>query len=831
MRELFDDFHRDVRQAFRLWRSNAGLSLTVLTTLGLSVGVATSIFTFVDVLLLRELPVRAPRQLFAVASEAGSDLNLNPRYFSLEFFRQLTSSDPTFRDLMASSVVVSSGVNLSTEGVAERVRAELVSGNYFRVLGRAASIGRTIAEQDDSVGSGPVVVLSDAAWRLRFGGRSDIVGRTIRLNGRSCTVIGVMGREFFGTRVGLTPDLWAPLSMTPQMAGDPVPSRDSNYIELMMRVTPPASLAAVEGALALAYQDRIRTTSPTQSIGPAQPQQPSLRLVPAAGGLSLLRGQYRQPLVILLSAVALLLIIACANIANLLLARGLARRREMAIRVSQGATWTRMIRQLITESLVMTFAGGLLSWAIAIVLGQGLLAYLPGSSAAAQFSPDVRAFVFTFGLVTLAGVAFGMVPGRIAARLDVNLALRRDSDHGGSLFRRVDAQTVVSGLQVALSLVLLVAWLLFARSLHNIRSVDTGFAKESIVLAALDPVRSSYSQERARVFYDELLTRLRTQPGVRAAGLASHGSLSGVLAPGTRFMNTPMHADRQQLPASADATVYFNSVTPGYFDAVGMVVRRGRDFTPRDDPRAPRVAIVNDTAVRYFFGDADPIGRRIGSGRTGPAEIEVIGVVNDAKYLNLREEAPRIVYRPHAQAFLSLMTLHVRSETDSGALATLIQQEVHGLDASLPVFQVQTMRQRVDDSLRQERLVTAVATALSLLGTLLALLGVFSVVNYSVTTRSRELAVRIALGAQPRQILSEVLSRAVLTVLSGVIIGLPIAIVSMRLYQTILYGITGTSTPLIAAAILSLMLIGLGAGCLPARRAVRIDPMLALRND
>jgi predicted permease len=803
-----------------------------LTSLTLSIGAATAVFTFFDVLLLRPLPVRAPQELHAVGPATAANLDLNPLYFSPAFYRQLTETDPAFRDLFASSVVVSSGVHLSADGSAERLRAELVSGNYFRVLGISARMGRTISEDDDrSIGAHPVAVLSQVAWRQRFGSRADIVGQTVRLNGFPYTIIGVTGEGFYGTRPGFTPDLWVPLSMTSQVAVGLNPSPGSSYIELTLRVAPHTSRVAIENVLTAAYQQWIAGTSTPPADATAGRQQPTLRLVPAGRGLSLLRGQYGQPLVILLSAVAILLIIACANIANLLLARGIARQREMAIRLSQGATRLRITRQLVTESLLLTFAGGALGWFAAVVMGQSLLSFLPGSAATWQFTPNARAFLFTTGIVTLAGFAFGLVPSRHAGRLDLNQALRKDTVGLGLPFKPFDSQSLLSALQVALSLVLVIASVLFARTLHNIRSGETGFQQEGVLLAALDPTKSGYSEPRARILYDEVLTRLRAQPTVRAAGLASYGSLSGVMAAGTRSLSTPMHAGGRVLQPTADATVYINIVTPGYFEAVGMAVRRGRDFTPQDVSSAPKVAIVNETAARYFFGDADPVGQRIGSGRTGPAEIEVVGVVRDAKYLNLREQPRRTVYRPHAQAFLSLMTLHVSTAGHPTTLGPVVLREVRALDPSLPVFNVQTMHGRIDESLRQERLVATLAGALSVLGTLLAVVGVYGVLNYAVTRRRRELAIRIAVGASPRQIVSSVLRRSLQIALGGLALGIPLALMSTAMYRTFLFGVTSTEPSVVCAAAVAAVLLSVAAGYIPARRALRIDPLVALREE
>jgi predicted permease len=832
MMDLARSVGQDVRHAVRLWWKSPGLSLTVLASLTLSIGAATAVFTFFDVLLLRPLPVRVPAELYAVGPAAGGNLDLNPTYFSYPFYKELTHTNTAYADLFASSVVVSSGVNLTAGSSTERLRAELVSGNYFRVLGVSSIAGRVLSEDDDRLlGAQPVVVLSHSAWRRWFDGRPDVTGQTIRLNGLPYTVIGVAPESFFGTRVGFSPDVWAPLAMTEQLSAGLRPSNNANYVELGIRLAPGVSVTATSDALTTAYRDWIATNDSVRGDTRASRPLRTLRLVPAGRGLSLLRGQYGQPLVILLAGVGVLLAIACANISNLLLARGLARRREMAIRVSQGATRLRMVRQLVTECLVLATAGGILGWCASLGLGRALLAFLPSNAAPWQFSPNARAFLFTTVVVVVTGFVSGLVPSRIAARLDVYHVLRRDTVDANPAWRWLDAQSVLSALQVALSLMLVVASVLFARSLRNIRSVETGFDQSHVLLAALDPVKSGYSKERTRAFYDALLDGLRHEPGVRAVGLASYGSLSSVLAAGTRFLNTTMHGAGQQLQPDDDATVWMNMITAGYFDAVGLPLRGGRDFSARDDSRVGNVAIVNETAARYFFGMDDPVGKRIGSVRMGDADIEVVGVVADAKYLDLREASRRIVYRPHAQAFRSLMTLHVRAASDPAALAPTLERDVRALDPALPLFQVQTMRGRMDESLRQERLVATLAGALATLGTALAMVGLYGVVSYAVTRRTRELAVRLALGASAGHVLSTVLWRTFAIALAGIVIGVPLTLVCSQLFHGFLFGIPSDDPVTMMVAVGVLLLLTLGAGYVPARRALRIDPMTALRQE
>jgi predicted permease len=825
MLEVIGTVGQDVRYAVRFWCKSPGLSLAAIVSLALSVGAATAVFTCYDVVLLRPLPVHAPQQLFAVGPP-GNDLNVSPRYFSHPFYRELRDNDTRFKDLIASSTAVSTGVNLQVGASTERVRAELVSGNYFRVLGVRAVLGRTFTEEDDRlVGGNPVVVLSHASWRRWFGARPDLVGQTIRLNGHSYTVIGVTGEDFFGTRVGLNPDLWAPLSMTAQMSGDTVsPTADNNYIELMLRLASPSDSGAVEGLATSAYRQW------TKARGETGHAQVTLQLTPARRGLSLLRGQYGQALLILLSAVAVLFIIACANIGNLLLARGIARRREMAIRLSVGATPRRTARQLVTECLVLSVTGGLLGWCTSLIMGQALLSFLPAAGAESQFVPGGRVFLFTIGSVVLAGLGFGLAQARTAARLDLHQALTGHVIGHGVTSRRIDGQSLSSALQVALSLVLVIASVLFGRSLQNIRGVDTGFRRDHLLLLSLDPGKSGYSDARAALFYDTLLDSLRQQPGIRAAGLASYGSLSGVLPVGTRFLNTQMYPAGRPPQPGEDAMVWINIVSPGYLDAVATPLLQGRDFTARDRKGAPRVALVNETAARHFFGTENPIGQRIGYGAAA-ADIEVVGLVKDTKYLDLREEPRRIVYRPLAQETRSLMTLHINTAADPTATLSTVRREIRALDPSIPLFHIRTMRSRIDESTRQERLVATLASGLSVLGTLLAMVGLYAVVNYGVRRRTRELAVRMALGARPAGVVLAVLKRTLLIALSGIIVGLPATLLGMQVFEGFLFGIEPRDPPTVLVVTVLLVLLAVAAGYAPARRASRIDPMEALRQE
>jgi predicted permease len=736
LRETISIVGRDVRHALRFWLKSPGVSVPALASLTLTIGAAAAVFTVFDALLWRALPVKSPSELHAVALP-DRDANVSPPYFSYPFYTSLSTTLPDLT-FIASSVTISPGVNVAQGSTTTRLRAELVSGNYFQVLGVSARLGRVFSADDDRApGAHPVVVLSHSAWLRDFAGRDDIVGQSILVNGQPFSVAGVASQEFFGTRTGFVPDLWAPLTMTVEMSGGAGSlSPNTNYVELMARIRPGAQLGSLQADFSATHHRWLGSVHP-RSVGSRANE---YRLVPAGAGLSLLRGQYRQPLTMLLGMVSVLVVVAYANVANLLLARGVGRRKELAVRLSLGATRARLVRQSLVECAVLTGTSGLLAWGTSVLLGRFLLSYVPVMIGGSQFAAGWRTFVF----VALAGVAgtavFAAVQLRPARSADLAHDLKRAAAGGGGATSDFPVQSVLTILQVVLSLVLVAASLVLGRSLSNLMASDMGFRRDNVLVAALDPGKSGYSDERAEVFYDALLDRVRALPGVNDTALASYGSLSGLLPAGTRFLNTAMHGEGRDLQPNEDATVYLNIVTPDSFANIGPRLLRGRDFSKDDRRGGLPVAVVNEAAAKFFFGADDPIGRRIGSGQSGPATIEIVGVVRDAKYLNIREDPRRTVYRPLSQAPRSLMTLHVSTKADPAAVAPLVEREVRALDPTVPLFQVQSMRGRIDDSLRQERLMAALGRALGTLGSLLAMIGLYGVVNYAVVRDARHRA-------------------------------------------------------------------------------------------
>lgn len=823
---------QDLRYAVRILKKDSGFTTAVALTFALGIGCTTAVFTFVDALLLRKLPARSPEQL-VVVSAPGRDPNLNPRYLSHAFYQHLRGSNPIFSHLVATSVAVSSGINLRAGDSTDRVRAELVSGNYFNVLGATTTVGRTLSEDDDRTpGAHPVVVLSHDYWQRRFISSPEVVGRTVSVNGHPFTVIGIASRDFFGVRPGFGPDLWAPIMMVKQVSGGGISpnTRDQNYLELLARIEPDVNLREAGVAATAIYQSWLDSEGMLQPVGQGNAR-PTLELTPAPGGISRIRGEYSQPLIILMIFVGLLLLLTCANVSMLALARATARVKEIAIRLSVGAGWMRLVRQLMTESLLLGGLGGGLGWLLSIYLGHAILLFLPGASEPGQFAPNARTFLFTLVISGLTGVLFGLAPALVATRTDVIRALKSDSGYRGGAARRLGLREALSALQVAISLLLVIGAGLFLRTLYNLKAIDMGFRGENVLLASLDPAKSGYDRQKLAPFFDQLIQRIRQQPGIIEVGLASHGSLSGVLPSGMRFLNTTMHAEGYGATSGEEMNFYNNFVTPGYFPAVGIQILRGRNFDQQDRQGSAKVAIVNEAAARHWFKGEDPIGKHIGKGTIGPSDIEIVGVVKDAKYVDVREKALRTVYLPFHQSPSSPMTIHIKTIVDPRTVIPIVQREVRALDAGVPVFLMQTMSARVDDALSQERLITTLATVLAILGTLLASIGLYGVVSYSAVQRTREIGIRIALGAQRIDLLKLVIGRGMKVTLIGLTLGLVAAVALTRQMTSLLYGISATDPLTFSFIVLLLTDIALVACYIPARRAARVDPIVAMHTE
>jgi predicted permease len=486
---------------------------------------------------------------------------------------------------------------------------------------------------------------------------------------------------------------------------------------------------------------------------------------------------------------------------------------------------------MLTEAVLLSSLGGILGWFASLYLSRFLLAFLPANAQPSQFHPNATIFFFALFVSVVNGLLFGIAPAVLVLRTDLVSAAKSSLSSSLGRAKGLTFRGALSTAQVALSLMLIVASGLFIRTVHNLRATEMGFRQSSVFLASLDPARNGYKEDRLLTFYDQVQRSVREQPGVVDVALASYGTLSGVLPAGTRFMNNAMHAAGQDPAPGEDLTTYVNTVTPGYFRAVGLSIVAGRDFGPQDRAGAGKVAIINEAAAKYWFSGANPIGKRIGPGAAGSTDIEVIGVVKNAKYLAVREKDLRIMYRPLAQEVSSPMALHVRTAANGAGIGPYVRRAVQTVDSHVPLFNVQTIEARIDESLAQERLVSTLATMLGVLGTVLAGIGLYSLINYSVVQRTREIGMRMALGATPGKVLATFIRTVYVIIVAGVALGVPFSVAGAHIFSGFLYGLSPTDPFTFGAAIGLLVLIGTVATLVPAIRATRVDPLNALRQE
>jgi putative ABC transport system permease protein len=759
------------------------------------------------------------------------------------------------------------------------VAGQLVSGNYYSVLGVNAVLGRTILPDDDRApGQSPVCVISYNYWQRRFAGDPAVVGKAIRLGGSPFTIIGVTPPEFFGLEIGSSLDISVPLMMQQQVMpgiSSFVDGESPNtYFRLMGRLKPEGTILQAQTSLDVLYRQLCAEYSAINwgfkfTAVPWSEE----RLVLEAGsrGLSDLRRQFSRTLFVLMILVALVLAVACANVAGLLLARAVARRKEIAIRLAMGSSRLRLVRQLLTESVLLSGIGGMLGLLIAYWGSRLLLPLLSQGEIPTQLNltPDARLLSFGVAVSLLTGVLFGLAPALLATRVDVNSALKNEASGlargSGSLGASLTFGKIFVVSQVALSLLLLIGAGLFVRSLRNLQQVDAGFVRENVLVQKLEPVGSDRGKNlRLARGYDNLLRRVDAIPGVTVASLVGYSPLTRrewlVMGQNPEYRN-PMEIQGYTPHSGEEVIIPWMQVYPNSFAALGIPILEGRDFNPQDPqalvlngcPPAPVrwMGIINESMARRFYGNESPIGRRFGfvhPGRSccrapggstaclsfgGPGEIEIIGVVKDVKYTSLRGEGGPMFYLPFNQAGTGRgqMTLVVRTAGDPKPVVAAIQREVRALDPAMPMFEVETLADQVGASLLQERLLATLASSFGFLALLLSCLGLYGILSYSVARRTNEIGIRMALGADRRDLLWLVLRDALRLVLLGVLLGIPAALAAARLIASQLFGISAADPLAIGLAALVLLAVAAIAGYLPARRATRVDPLVALRYE
>ncbi len=853
-RRLEEEMFQDLRFGLRLLLKNGSFTAVAALSLALGIGANTAIFSLINVTLLKTLPVKDPQGLvfFMVTGPQGTGTG-----FSYPLLERFNRNNRSFTGIIAASTA--GHIRLTEPGTGEQVelaQGARVSGNFFSELGVDAIAGRTLTEDDDSPnGAQPVAVISYNFWKRRFALDPGVVGRKVRIDDFPFTIVGVAPPGFFGIEVGGGPDLWWPIRMTPQVILGDQSLSDSGrrWLYLMARLKPGAGVEQASAEMNAVFRQDLDEIAPERlaSLTPTQRRnyfERNIQLVAGGTGFTWLRQRVKQPLLILLIVVGLTLLIACANVANLLLARAAGRRKEIALRLAIGAGRFRLVRQLLTESLLLAALSGALGLLLAQWGARLLLAYMPPEQTATfDLAPDAKVFAFTLAISILTSLLFGLAPALGATRLDLSSSLKDTAGVGASRSRLTPNKLLIV-TQVALSLFLLVGAGLFIRSLQNLKNLDAGFDRENVTLFSLNSP-SGYTLAQRINLYRQALDRLKALPGVTSASLSSFSLLSG------SGMNSNVVVDGYANQPDEDMDCHRLWVGPNYFATMGMSLLQGRDFSPQElqpqgeplidqpatsrsstpQPTAPIAAVINKTMAWRFFRDQNPLGRRF-SVQNGPLRgipIEVIGVIKDAKYYNLREKTPPTYYlsffqRPReGQAG----TMLLRGFASPASATMEIQRAIRELDPRAQALNLRTMNEVVNRSLLQERFVAQLGGFFSLFALLLASIGLYGVMSYSVTRRTNEIGIRMALGARGADIVRMVMKEFMLMVMIGGAIGLSAALATTRLVSSLLFGLTPNDPAPIAVAAALMITVAALAIYLPARRASRVDPVVALRRE
>lgn len=831
----------DIRFAIRTLRRSPAFITVAVLSLALGIGANTSIFSLLYQVLLRSLPVSQPEQLVAFHSDGpqsnGSSSNDNyETVFSYPVYKDLRDRSQTLSGVIARS---SGPVSLTTGSQTERASAEVVSGNFFEVLGVKPVLGRLFSASDDrTFGAHPVIVLGHNYWTSHFGASPAALNQKVLVNGNPMVVVGVAPPGFRGVLTGQTPDLYVPIAMKEQVSpgwaaqGRAVDSRSMRWLTILARLQPGVSRSQAQVSLQPLYKSILREeTEQTRMSGRKREQflAKVLELRPAAEGLNSLSRQWRTPLAVLMVMVCLLLLIACANIASLLIARATSRRREIAVRLAMGAHRFHLVRQLLVESLLIAVIGGLLGLAFSAALSGALLRLLPEGEVGGWLTAntDFRLFGFSLALSLLTGLLFGLIPALQSTRPDLAPALKEQTTNASSSAAHAHLRRVLVVIQISVSLLLLVGAGLFTRSFVNLLQHNPGFHAENLLTFSVDPKLSGYTNPRSLSFYHDLQGRLAVLPGVRLVSSAQFGPFMNSNRSGNVTVEGYQAKEGEDLDCSQTA------IGPAYFKTLSIPLAAGRELTEKDTQDAPKVAIVNETFARYFFGDRNPLGRHMamGGGNNVKLDMEIVGVVKDSQG-SLREAPKRFVYFPYTQdPGVTRMTFFVRTARNEHSLAPVIRTLVRQMDANLPLSELKSMQVYVQDSIYTDRLIATLAAAFGILAMLLAAIGLYGVIAYNVTRRTAEIGIRIALGAERRNVLGLVMKEVVLLAAIGLVIGGAVAFALSRYVESELFGLKANDPLIFTAATLLLGIVALFAGLIPAQRATRIDPIRALRYE
>jgi predicted permease len=808
---------QDVRYGSRMLLKRPGLTVIAVVTLALGIGANTAIFSLVNTVLLRPLPVDRPEQLVSLNSASATG-DVFP-----------TLSYPNYRDYRDRIDVLDgllcyrfSPISLSNNGVNERLWGYLVSGNYFDVLGVKPALGRFFTQEDDKTpGAHPVTVITYNCWLRRFGGSPDAIGKTVIVNGRSFSVIGVAQPGFHGSEISYVPEMWFPVMMLAQIeaGNDYLENRDNANFFTQGRLKPGVTTSQAEAALnSIAAQ--LAVEYPNENEGK------TIELSPPGLFGAFMRGPIVGFAGVLMAVVGLVLLLACTNLANLLLARATERRKEIAIRLAIGANRRRLVRQLLTESVLLATTGGAIGLGLAYWLVGALTSLKPPIDIplTTELHIDYRVLLFTAAVSVLTGVLFGLLPALQATRPDLVPALKDETSIGG--YRRSWLRNGLVVFQVSLSLLLLICAGLVLRGLQRAQFLNPGFVPQHAVEMSFDLNLQGYDGPRSKEFKRTLLERVRTLPGVEYAGLSNFLPLS------LNINNNTIFAEGAPQERGANIPMAMTSrASPGFVSALGVDLLQGRDFIEREQEKWQREAVINEIFAKRFWPGQLAVGKRFSFDSAAGPWIEVVGVMRDGKYFSLSEDPQPFVYVSLHPESGSYLTMVVRTASDPQGLIGALRSEFQRLDANLPVYNVQTLTEHMDLPLFPARVAAMLLGGFGLLALTLAAIGIFGVMSYAVSQRTREIGIRMALGANARGILQLVVGHGLRLILLGMVIGLTVAFAGTRLMSALLYGVSATDSMTFVVIALLLISVALLACYLPARRATKVDPMVALRYE
>ena len=816
-----ESFFADLRYGLRAMRRNPGFSALAILSLALGIGANTAIFSLINTLMLRMLPVRDPGQLVALLHHYPAPDEPHNNTFSLQTYHLMRDDNDVFSGLIASSY---RPLHVRGNGLESQiVNGGFAEGSFFSLLGMNPALGRLIEPQDDRASRpSPVAVLSWSLWKSRFNLDPAILGEKLIVDDVDVTIVGVAPRNFSGLQVEASQDLWLPLAMEPVIAPK---DRERRQIALLGRLKPGVSMEQARAEMAALYEATLDEDA--RVSGNPYIRKFKFEMEPAGAGLSILRENFAKPLLALMAIVGLLLLIACANVASLLLARGAARQHEMAVRASLGAGRFRLVRQVLTESLLLSVAGSLLGMVLAYFCASLLVRIILaarriGTPLELHVHTDAKVLLFTAAVTLFTALLFGLLPALCALRPSVAPSLQQTSRGGETPSRRFFGKCLVAA-QVALSVVLLSAAMQFIRHLSNLEHFDVGFQRDNLLLVSLDPEHSGLEGEQLARAYRELLAALAAIPGVRSVSLCGATPISGAGA------NRAVIVPRYDPKPGEIRNVQENWVAPKYFATLGTPLLAGRDFDFRDQGR-PRVAIINQTMARYYFADRDPIGESV-SFDGDDQRYEIVGVVGDSKLYDIREPTHRTIYFNMFQEPSPGSRFVLRTNIDPDGVAPQVIQTAHSVLKTVALKKVTTMAAQVDETIVPERLIALLCGWFGALGALLAAIGLYGLLAYRVARRINEIGIRMALGATSSEVTRMILREALGTVCAGLIIGIPLAFWGKRFAATLIADLPAASVTPIVFGSVGMIALALLAAYVPARRAARVDPMVALRYE